>query len=274
MIGYTSTAAGWTIWTIFGKITKITPVSDVVQLQYGANSEDQDTWNSFHDLNDLTQGTPEAWPVLNISLNKDPNVIPTVEGGVLWGDSLNKTFYVFGGATTTGFPGEFHLFGYDIINDRWWDFGAPKTTWLNIPSYGAGVGVSQTGEGYYYGGWISNTSMQGWTNPPTMSSSLYKYEYDQNSFTLANSPTDSLARAEGTMVWIPAGDNTGMFVYLGGIYDLGNGTTAAQPMNKILVYDPGSNEWFTQTATGQVPPNRRRHCADVAWAPDQSSYNV
>lgn len=232
------------------------------------------TWNSFHDLNNLTQGTAEAWPVLNINLNKDPNIIPTVEGGVLWGDSLNKTFYVFGGAITAGLPGEFHLFGYDIINDRWWDFGAPKATWLDIPSYGAGVGVSQTGEGYYYGGWISNTSMQGWTNPPTMSSSLYKYEYDQNRFTLANPPTDNLARAEGTMVWIPAGDNTGMFVYLGGIYDLGNGTTAAQPMNEILVYDPGSNEWFTQTATGQVPPNRRRHCADVAWAPDQSSYNI
>lgn len=229
---------------------------------------------SFHDLNNLTQGTTEAWPQLNISLTKDANVIPTVEGGVLWGDTLNKRFHLFGGAYTEGLPGNFHLLRYDIINDKWEDLGAPVTTIpMNITSYGAGVGISQTGEGYYYGGWVSNKSMQGWTSPPAMSSSLYKFEYDSNKFIPANSPTDNLARAEGTMVWIPAGD-TGLLVYFGGIFEQSNGTSAAQPMNKILVYDPSTNAWFTQTATGEVPENRRRFCADVAWAPDRSSYNM
>jgi len=166
------------------------------------------------------------------------------------------------------------LFRYDIINDGWDDLGAPQTTVpMNITSYGAGVGISQTGEGYYYGGWVSNQSMKGWTSPRAMTSAMYKYEYDANKFVPANSPSDSLARAEGSMVWIPAGD-TGMLVYFGGIFDQGNGTSAAQPMNKILVYDPSTNAWFTQTATGEVPENRRLFCADVAWAPDRSSYNM
>jgi hypothetical protein len=102
---------------------------------------------------------------------------------------------------------------------------------------------------------------------------LYKFEYDANKFRPANSPTDKLARAEGAMVWIPAGD-TGMLVYFGGIFDPGNGTSAPQPMNKILVYDPSTNAWFTQTAIGEIPQNRRLFCADVAWAPDRSSYNM
>jgi hypothetical protein len=230
---------------------------------------------SFHDLSNLTIGTPEAWPQLNISLSKDPNVIPTVQGGALWGDSLNKKFYLFGGALLQGLPSNFHLFNYEIPDDKWNDLGPPSATVpLNITSYGAGVGVSETGEGFYYGGWISNTSMQGWTQPPAMTSNLYRYEYDTNKFTPANPPTDQLPRAEGAMVWIPAGD-TGLLVYFGGLVDpYGNGTQSPQPMNKILVYDPSENTWYTQTAVGVIPQTRRRFCADVAWAPDQSSYNM
>jgi hypothetical protein len=167
------------------------------------------------------------------------------------------------------------LFSYDILYDKWDDLGSP-----NIPvppkiaSYGAGVGVSETGQGYFYGGWIKNTSMRGWTSPPTMSSNLYKFDYDANQLKLMNAP-DKLGRAEGAMVWIPAGDNPGLLVYLGGLVDSsGNGTRAPQPMNKILVFDPATNGWFTQTATGEIPQNRSRFCADAAWAPDKSSYNM
>ncbi|KAF8860177.1 hypothetical protein BDZ45DRAFT_545669, partial [Acephala macrosclerotiorum] len=234
----------------------------------------ENTWLSCHDLNNLTKNTPEAWPQLNISLNKDPNVVPTVQGGALWGDNVKKRFYLFGGALLKGLPQQFHLFSYDIPSDKWNDLGPPSATVQpNITSYSAGVGISETGEGYYYGGWVSNTSMQGWTQPPAMTSNLYRYEYDTNKFTGASAP-DKFPRAEGALLWIPAGD-TGLLVYIGGILDpYGNGTQAPQPMNKILIYDPSEDNWFTQTAVGVIPQTRRRFCADVAWAPDQSSYNI
>jgi hypothetical protein len=235
----------------------------------------QDTWLGFHDLNNLTTGS-EAWPQLNITLNKDPNVIPTVHGGVLWGDNVNKRFYVFGGEDTGGLAAtDFTLLSYDVLLDKWDDFGKPKlTNPVSVASYGAGVGISQTGQGYYYGGWISNASMRGWTGGRRMSSNFYKFDYESNKTTLANSP-DTKARAEGAMVWIPAGD-TGLLVYFGGVVasDTNTTTMAPQSLDKIFVFDPSTNSWYTQTATGEIPQNRRQFCADAAWAPDRSSYNM
>lgn len=34
------------------------------------------------------------------------------------------------------------------------------------------------------------------------------------------------------------------------------------------------NKWYTQTATGNIPANRRKFCAGVTWTEDQSSYNI
>lgn len=174
-----------------------------------------------------------------------------------------------------GLAQNFHVFSYDILYDKWDDLGPPTTSApLNIASFGAGVGVSETGQGYYYGGWISNTSMYGWNQGRTMSSDFYRYEYDTNKFTPVNSPADNLPRAEGVMVWIPSGD-TGLLVYFGGIVSPdNNGTQAPQPFDEIFVFDPSENAWFTQTATGEIPSNRRLFCGDAAWAPDRSSYNM
>ncbi|KAG7406769.1 Kelch repeat-containing protein [Fusarium oxysporum f. sp. rapae] len=107
-----------------------------------------------------------------------------------------------------------------------------------------------------------------------MSSNFYTYAYDTNEFTQGYGP-DKNPRAEGAMVWIPAGDPSGLIVYLGGIVDPhGNGTVAPQPLDQIFVYDATGNLWSTQTATGEIPQNRAQFCVDVAWAPDNSSFNI
>ncbi|KAK2686234.1 hypothetical protein QWA68_014713, partial [Fusarium oxysporum] len=202
--------------------------------------------------------------------------IPTVSGGVLWGDDVNKRFYLYGGDWNIGYAKmPYHLLSYDILNDQWEDFGTPN---INPPpeiaSYGAGIGVSETGMGYYYGGWVSNASMSGWAQPRKMSSYLYTYDYDKGDFTQQAGPDDK-SRAEGTMIWIPAGDPQGLLVYMGGIVSPhNNSTTAPQPFDEIFVYDATGNSWSTQTATGEIPQSRRQFCVDVAWAPDNSSFNI
>ncbi|KAH7129156.1 hypothetical protein EDB81DRAFT_846090 [Dactylonectria macrodidyma] len=229
------------------------------------------TWLGYHDLDKLV----DEWPDLIIDLNKNDS-IPVVSGGVLWGDDVNKRFYLYGGEWNVGYAQEFyHILSYDILYDTWDDFGLPR---INPPpkiaSFGAGVGVSQTGMGYYYGGWISNSSMSGWTQPRTMSSNLYTYAYDSEKFAQGASPDDK-PRAEGAMVWIPAGDPLGLLIYMGGVVSPdGNGTEAPQPFDEIFVFDATGNSWSTQTATGEIPQNRRQFCIDVAWAPDKSSFNI
>lgn len=66
-----------------------------------------------------------------------------------------------------------------------------------------------------------------------------------------------------------------MLIYFGGIQDPdANGTGTGQPMDQIFLFDVLNNKWYTQKASGAIPEMRRRFCAGVTWAVDQSSYNM
>jgi hypothetical protein len=211
-------------------------------------------------------------PQLYTNLTKDPT-IPDVHGGTLWADNVNKRFYLFGGEYHKQLPPpEFTLWSFDTLYKDWESFGSPAQDDIGAVSYGAGVSISETGDGYYYGGWKSNNTIPDWADPPKAVSRLVKYNMDSDAWSTNPGP-DSAGRAEGVMVFIPIGDG-GMLVYLGGVQDHGNGTWAGQPMENIFLYDVLSSKWYTQNATGTVPPMRRRFCAGATWAPDQSSYNM
>jgi hypothetical protein len=194
-------------------------------------------------------------------------------GGILWGDNVNKRFYLFGGEYYETPTENFNLLSYDVINNYWVSFGPPSSTTI-APAWGAGVAISERGEGYYYGGWNSNATTPGYTGNPTTVSNLIIYEMDSNSWT-TNAGPDSIGRAEGVMVYLPASDR-GLLIYFGGITQNNstNSTTAGSPMDTIFIYDIASSKWYTQTATGDVPEMRRRFCAGATWAQDRSSYNM
>ncbi|KAF4631207.1 hypothetical protein G7Y89_g6917 [Cudoniella acicularis] len=120
---------------------------------------------------------------------------------------------------------------------------------------------------------LSNSSVLGWSGPPSATSSLIEYDMDTSTWSNSSGP-DSTPRAEGTMVYIPASDD-GFLVYFGGVTTpCNNSTVIASPMDTIYVYDIASSELYTQTAGGNVPHPRRQFCGGAAWAPDQSSYNI
>ena len=237
-----------------------------------------DDYLFFHDLSTVANsGMPQLYA--NLSKNR---TIPSLHGGVLWGDSVNKRVYQFGGEfpgrdLTTPFRG---IYAYDILDDQWDFFGLdhvsqPASTVIYRTSYGAGVAIPERGEGYYFGGWISNRSEPNWGATPVATSYLVKYEMDRNLWTNSSGPADRVGRAEGSLVYVPAGDS-GMLVYFGGVRDkFGNGTVIeGQPMDEILLYDVLSFKWYTQKASGTIPEMRSRFCSGVAWADDRSSYNM
>ncbi len=212
-------------------------------------------------------------PQLYANLTKNA-AIPSVNGGTLWADDVNKRFYLFGGEYYQQPPSpQFTLWAFDTIYQEWESFGSPTQDDIAAVSYGAGVSISETGEGYYYGGWKSSNTMPGWTGPPVAMTGLVKYSMDSNHLS-TNAGPDEIGRAEGAMVFVPIGDG-GMLVYLGGVQDTGtNGTVVGQPMEKIFLYDVLSSKWYTQNATGTIPQMRSRFCAGATWPLDQSSYNM
>ncbi|KAJ2897480.1 Kelch repeat-containing protein-like protein 5 [Zalerion maritima] len=228
------------------------------------------SWLLYQDLNVVPEGMPQIYA--NLSKNAS---IPSVHGGTLWADELNGRLYLFGGEYEDGQPpATYNLYSYDTWYNEWHSFGQPDITGLYSVSYGAGVSVSERGEGYYYGGYISNATTAGWGGDYTPTTGIIRYTYDDNSWSNSTGPPDEIPRAEGVMVYIPAGDG-GMLVYFGGIQDpYRNGTFMAQPMEQIFVFDTVSSKWYSQNATGTVPEYRRRFCAGAIWAEDRSSYNI
>ncbi|KAE8165226.1 hypothetical protein BDV40DRAFT_80463 [Aspergillus tamarii] len=214
----------------------------------------------------------QGMPAVYNNLTK-PADAPDVNGGILWPDTVNKMIYLYGGQYDQGTPGNFSLWSYDALYNTWQTVDA-DTTQANIQraSYGAGVTIQDRAVAFYYGGWLSNSSVSNWgSKSPKALSTMLQYDMLQNTWTNSSGP-DTIGRAEGSMVYIPASD--GMLVYIGGVQSANNGTTLGQPMDEILLYDISGSKWYTQKATGDVPDQRRRFCAGATWADDYSSYNI
>ncbi|KFA72116.1 hypothetical protein S40288_09700 [Stachybotrys chartarum IBT 40288] len=224
----------------------------------------------YHDLTAVaSSGMPP--PVANLSKNSS---IPSVQGGVFWPDDVNKRIYLYGGEFYGETPWPFALYAYDIINDLWEIIHAPHSaSSIRGLSYGAGLSIASRGEGYYYGGWMNDATDPDWEAEMGITTSfLLRYSMDTNTWTNQTGPDDT-RRAEGAMVFIPAGDG-GFIVYFGGIRGHENGTWEAQPMQEIILFDVLSGKSYIQNATGETPPNRRRFCAGASWVEDQSSYSI
>ncbi|EAA28598.1 hypothetical protein GE21DRAFT_4679 [Neurospora crassa] len=253
--------------------------------QYPANYTN--TALLYLDLSTITEsGMP---PLLSTSPPKNSSV-PSVHGAALWADQLNKRLYLFGGEPPPSLPTSNYylpsLWSFDAVSEGW-GLVAPKNNPNQVKidgvSYGAGASVEERGEGYYFGGWITDSSTGNSTG--VASGGLVKFDFDEGQWSRNEGPDqDEHAKvgwAEGAMVFIPIGDG-GMLVYFGGLMQSqseddkksGNMTTEGQPMEMIYLYDVLSSKWYVQNATGEVPGKRRRFCAGATWAGDKSSYNI
>lgn len=147
---------------------------------------------------------------------QDPEV-PSVSGGVLWPDTTNKLFYLFGGeyGTADDVQSFTTLWLYDIIYNTWNRSSASDGSLTNIkwPTLGAST-VTDTGTAYYYGGYLTNLSMPKWSGDRLMLNSLTTFNMNTRSW--QNNTYDQTPRAEGSLHFIPASDS-GMLVYFGGL---------------------------------------------------------
>ncbi|KAL1581878.1 hypothetical protein WHR41_09320 [Cladosporium halotolerans] len=203
---------------------------------FESNIKQSNTKLMYEDFVD-SAGFSRNFPVQYNNLSK-PDFVPSLEGGTLWPDSVNKVFYLYGGRYQENErPYPFNLWKYDIITNNWSSVeGTPSE--INGAYYGAGVTVQDRGWSYYLGGWLGNASVPGWTGPPRASDRMLKYDMLENSWT--NNTTNGYpARAEGVLLYIPASDQ-GMLVYFGGLELEPNGTSTMAPMDQIHLFDIGA----------------------------------
>lgn len=181
---------------------------------------------------DLNASTSYGLPYQYANLSK-PAEIPSVSGGILWPDEVNKCFYQFGGAFTNGTPTDFSMWTYDVLLNQW-NQTANKASGVSATSrvaYGAGTHIEGLGLGYYFGGYKSNQTDPRWTGQQVATADLVRFDYTTGTLSNNSGPNDNVGRAEGQMVYLPVSDN-GLLVYFGGIEDENqNGTTT--PVSRI-----------------------------------------
>lgn len=211
-------------------------------------------------------------PQVYNNVSKPANV-PSVSGGALWADTVNKMMYLYGGEFQSS-PQTFSMWSYDALYDKWANVNPDASqNGIQRSSYGGHAVAQDRGVAYWYGGWISNNSAPTWGDTPFALSSLLQYDMVRNTWS-NSSGIDSIGRAEGVMVYLPASDG-GMLAYFGGIQSVpGNATWSAQPLDTIFLYDIANAKWYSQKATGDIPGSRRRFCGGATWADDKSSYNI
>ncbi|EME89485.1 uncharacterized protein MYCFIDRAFT_26780 [Pseudocercospora fijiensis CIRAD86] len=223
---------------------------------------------------DISSVNEDHFPQEYANLSKDTN-IPSLVGGAIWADEVNRKFFLFGGeyrnATAQSVPLSFNnIYWYDTLSDQW-STNDTTTSGIDPPSYGASTVDQNQGIAYYYGGWSSNATISGDANA-AMQNTFLSYDLVHNTFN-KHAFWDDTPRAEGGMFYIPAGDS-GMLVYFGGIQQNSSGDTSGIPMDTIYLYDIASDKFYQQQTSGETPAMRRRFCGGVSWPNDTSSYNI
>lgn len=202
----------------------------------------------------LNKGRYDLRLLISTNLGQGAEV-PTVHNGVLWPDEVNKLFYLFGGAYADGkVPSVNDLWSYDTIYNNWTKI-TPDGSQMSIkwPNSGASD-VTDEGDAYYYGGYLSNISTAGWTGDTIMLSSLVKYDTKTNKWD--NRTYDNTPRAEGNLHYIPA-SKRGMLIYFGGLEQTraGNINYVCKPQTThnlgLLIYT-GINEGKEKSAANRL----------------------
>ncbi|KAM3067597.1 hypothetical protein ACMFMG_000089 [Clarireedia jacksonii] len=227
------------------------------------------------------------------------NVPSVVVSGALFSGSINdNALYLYGG-TQQSMNTSFYsysesnsidqtLLSYDISGKQWQSINVSSTN-LQKSSYGASADVPDQGIGFYFNGEINNGTSADTASIPAYNSipleGMVMIDTVSNtSRNISTSAIDGNARIGAILQYVPGVGEKGILVQFGGRYReagvMTNGIGTLAPMDEIHVFDinsaynGGSGNWYTQQASGNIPPKRVQSCSVVATAPDNSSYNI
>ena len=220
-------------------------------------------------------------------------VAPTLNDGSIFATS--SSLYLFGGALSiapgapTVPPGN-GISEYEINNALWGQVvtaGDP----VERAHYGMAVQSSARSLGYYVGGAItpkSDPNFNALSNAmPYMVQGLITMV--EQTMILKNYSTTAMnvdgTAAGGFIALIDSLGSIGVMVMFGGFKNVPGEPMSLDDDNlvdpslhwdlgNVSIYDIGTQTWYQQTATGDVPPWRYNGCSVVVSAPDQSSHSI
>lgn len=201
----------------------------------------------------------------------------------LWYDNNNDTIYCFGGATSFATstlqslgPPPDSIWGFRPNGEgsgAWYQVLGPVTTPFpaQIHRIEGGATASDGRSAYYLGGWGSrNISPALLPQSRWLSPGLVIFDFDTH--TITNSTDDGhyiTSQTPGAMVHISIYGDDGILVILpDGIESQNVG------FNNITFYDKKNKTWYSQVASGEIPPLRSEFYAIGIEGDENSSYEM
>jgi hypothetical protein len=205
-----------------------------------------------------------------------------------WVDEKRNRVYTYGGEYSYLNP---WVGPASIPLEELWTFepSGDSGTWVNIdqsfsivwnsltrPSEGAATFGSIGG--FNLGGYHNSRSSQktniGGTIP---SPGLQFYNFTDLSWTnnSALGYSDDGTSSFSTITWVPTWGPAGLLVAVGGESDFNladNSGASYVPMNNISVFEPLTQTWYRQTATGDIPQQRGQACMVSVGSSNNSTH--
>ena len=259
-----------------GNVTVILPSTvDTIDLSQPFSNADTSIWTYI-----LKNSTPGY-------------VAPTLNDGSIFATS--SSLYLFGGALSTapGAPTEPPPNGISEyeMKEALWGQAVKGGDPVERTHYGMAVQSSTMSLGYYIGGAITPKSDPNFNELPNAMPYMVQglITMVEQTMLLENSSTTAMnvdgTAAGGFVALIDSLGSRGVVIIFGGFTNVPgepmslDDTDLVDPslhwdLGNVSVYDLGTQTWYQQAATGDVPPWRYNGCSVVASAPDQSSHSI
>ncbi|KZF25427.1 hypothetical protein L228DRAFT_280669 [Xylona heveae TC161] len=247
----------------------------------------------------------DTFEMINKTAGASNNLAPEFLDGMMFAN--DGELYLYGGllrdTDSMNPPSESYVLGYERY--QWgpereaWSIGFYEGTLPpNVTRYvtaGAGVNIPSENLGFYFSG----MRRPDWGEIRTLGRREYNATVAANSLISVDMSTmraekwsnDTLpsqvsGRANAELAWIPVSDR-GVLLAIGGVVNpewafiaesdaqkIQNQYISPQLMSTISVYDVNTQRWFSQNASGDIPPQLTQACSVVASAKDGSSHNI
>ena len=239
-------------------------------------------------LSTLTIPLDKSWSnsTLEIVSTDNPSDFPILSVQSLWWDGeYSQSLYAFGGGTSitetdTVDPLSVWMF---LPEEKVWAerFGPDANIWQNLTRSSRCGSVYTPNAGFCLGGYSGPYSTD--VDPPPMDTPLQgMIQFNFESLTWDNVSSTGASQqgflVSSQMEYIPAYGKEGILVSMGGDAPVSQDQyypgSNQMPMSDITIYDIKSQQWYSQTATGDVPDGRSEFCSIIAHGGDNESWEM
>ena len=213
-----------------------------------------------------------------MTFNQIDKTAPVLNYVSLWSDASNTSFYAYGGEVSGISQGESRVIPPNSLwqftpngkGGSWSEVGiSSNSIFPSLIRQAAAAGTSGDGAGYLLGGYNEFVPIPGIVTY-NMSSGVWAND------SAAGFSTYGTAQY-GQMQYVPNVAENGLLVLFGGetsddVEWHDNGSNLLS-FDTIYMYDPSSNTWHNQTASGTVPESRDRFCS-VGVQGDNGTFEI